>query len=125
MTRTTMVTMLAAIALVAAACGASVDDSEAEDPVTEAPLATTASTSTTVTAEAASSALPAGPSALDDPGSGEFPEPLVPLDEIISGGPPPDGIPPIEDPVFLDVADNLEINEKAFGLVDFFGHCSG
>ena len=116
-TRTTMVTMLAAIALVAAACGASVDDSEAEDPATEAPSATTASTSTTVTAEAASSALPAGPSALDDPGSGEFPEPLVPLDEIISGGPPPDGIPPIEDPVFLDVADNLEILDPAEPVV--------
>ena len=112
-----MVTMLAAIALVAAACGASVDDSEAEDPATEAPSATTASTSTTVTAEAASSALPAGPSALDDPGSGEFPEPLVPLDEIISGGPPPDGIPPIEDPVFLDVADNLEILDPAEPVV--------
>jgi hypothetical protein len=116
-TRTTMVTMLAAIALVAAACGTSVDDSEAEDPATEAPSATTASTSTTVTAEAASSALPAGPSALDDPGSGEFPEPLVPLDEIISGGPPPDGIPPIEDPVFLDVADNLEILDPAEPVV--------
>ncbi len=33
------------------------------------------------------------------------PEPLVELDEIRSGGPPPDGIPPIDDPTFLRVAD--------------------
>jgi hypothetical protein len=112
-----MLTMLAAIALVAAACSASVDDSAPAETTPEAPSSTTASTPTTVTAEAASSALPAGPSALDDPGSAEFPEPLVPLGEIISGGPPPDGIPPIEDPVFLDVADNLEILDPAEPVV--------
>ncbi|MEA3511450.1 MAG: DUF3179 domain-containing protein, partial [Actinomycetota bacterium] len=54
---------------------------------------------------------------LDDAGSAEFPEPLVPIDEIISGGPPPDGIPPIEDPVFLDVAENLEILDPAEPVV--------
>ena len=113
MTRTTMLTMFAAIALVAAACGASVDDSATEDTATE----TTAPPSTTVTSEARSPALPVGPSALDEPGSAEFPESLVPLDEIISGGPPPDGIPPIEDPTFLAVADNLEILDPAEPVV--------
>ncbi len=117
MTRNTMLMMFAAIALVAAACTASVDDSAAEETTTEAPSSTTASTPTTVTAEAASSALPAGPSALDDPGSAEFPEPLVPLGDIISGGPPPDGIPPIDDPVFLDIANNLEILDPAEPVV--------
>ena len=113
-----MLTMFGALALVAAACGASVDDSAAdEETTTEAPTSTAASTPTTGSAEATSSALPAGPSALDEPGSGEFPEPLVPLDEIISGGPPPDGIPPIEDPVFLDVADNPEILDPAEPVV--------
>jgi len=34
-----------------------------------------------------------------------LPEPLVPLIELRSGGPPPDGIPPIDDPKFLPVAD--------------------
>ena len=34
-----------------------------------------------------------------------LPEPLVSLTEISSGGPPPDGIPPIDDPRFLSVAD--------------------
>lgn len=112
-----MLTMFGALALVAAACGASIDDAAAEETTTEAPMSTAAATPTTVSAEAASSALPAGPSALDEPGSGEFPEPLVPLDEIISGGPPPDGIPPIEDPVFLDVADNLEILDPVESIV--------
>ncbi|MFP4511647.1 MAG: DUF3179 domain-containing protein [Acidimicrobiales bacterium] len=35
----------------------------------------------------------------------EGPSPLVPMDEIISGGPPPDGIPPIDEPRFLSVDD--------------------
>jgi hypothetical protein len=29
-----------------------------------------------------------------------FPEPLIPLDRILSGGPPPDGIPPLDAPLF-------------------------
>jgi hypothetical protein len=116
-TRTTMLAMFAAIALFAAACGASTDDSVAEEATAATTSSTTASTSTTVTGDAASAALPIGPSALDDPGSSEFPEPLVPLAEIISGGPPPDGIPPIDDPVFLDIADNLEILDPAEPVV--------
>jgi hypothetical protein len=39
----------------------------------------------------------------------EFPEPLIDPEEVISGGPPPDGIPPIDDPVFLEVVGNLEL----------------
>src|ERR687898_1636727 len=40
-------------------------------------------------------AIPAGgvPSALDDPNDASFPTPLVDPDCILSGGPPPDGIP--------------------------------
>jgi hypothetical protein len=37
-----------------------------------------------------------------------FPEPLVDPDEIISGGPPPDGIPSIDDPQFATVDDANE-----------------
>jgi len=33
------------------------------------------------------------------------PTPLVPLDDILSGGPPPDGIPPIDDPRFVAPAE--------------------
>lgn len=117
MTRTTMLTVLAAIALIAAACSTSVDGSATEEPTTEALPSTTASTSTTATADAPVSALPSGPSALDDPESAEFPEPLVPLADIISGGPPPDGIPPIDDPVFLDTTDNVEILDPSESVV--------
>lgn len=53
--------------------------------------------------------LPTGPSALDDRFADEFPDPLVDPTEIISGGPPPDGIPPIDDPIFVPVAGNLGI----------------
>ena len=40
------------------------------------------------------------PSALDDPHDSRFPPPLVDPDAIRSGGPPPDGIPPIDEPRF-------------------------
>jgi hypothetical protein len=45
------------------------------------------------------------PSALEDITASGLPEPLVGPDELISGGPPPDGIPPIDDPRWLEVAD--------------------
>ncbi len=42
-----------------------------------------------------------GRSALQDINDDSFPPPLVDTAEIRSGGPPPDGIPPIDDPRFL------------------------
>lgn len=48
-----------------------------------------------------------GPSALDGLRGGfdaSFPEPLIDVSAILSGGPPPDGIPPIDAPAFVDVA---------------------
>ncbi|MGH2747615.1 MAG: DUF3179 domain-containing protein [Actinomycetota bacterium] len=46
-------------------------------------------------------------------------EPLVDPDDIISGGPPPDGIPPIDEPKFLSIAevDFLEPQEPVVSLV--------
>jgi hypothetical protein len=41
--------------------------------------------------------------------SDQFPEPLVDLNQIFSGGPPPDGIPPIEQPSFFDAIDNVDL----------------
>jgi hypothetical protein len=57
--------------------------------------------------------LPVGPSALTDIDADEFPEPLVDIDRILSGGPPPDGIPPIDDPQYtpaseVDFLDDVE-----------------
>lgn len=45
------------------------------------------------------------PSALDDPRDPSFPAPLIDLDQLVSGGPPPDGIPAIDDPRFQPAAD--------------------
>lgn len=38
----------------------------------------------------------------ENSGEGE-PEPIVPLDKIVSGGPPPDGIPSIDNPKFVSI----------------------
>lgn len=45
------------------------------------------------------------PSALDDPTADGLPGPLVDVDRLIPGGPPPDGIPAIDRPRFLRGAD--------------------
>jgi hypothetical protein len=61
--------------------------------------------------------LPEGPSALDTTEAPEFPPPLVNPAEIISGGPPPDGIPSIDDPVFQPVFENLDLLPEAEPVV--------
>lgn len=43
---------------------------------------------------------------------GVGPEPLVDPHDLISGGPPPDGIPPIDDPKFVDIAEVDWIEER-------------
>ena len=48
----------------------------------------------------------------------DFDRHSVPLDEIISGGPPKDGIPSIDDPTFVPVAEaDLPPREPVIGLV--------
>ncbi|MGH8998715.1 MAG: DUF3179 domain-containing protein, partial [Acidimicrobiia bacterium] len=42
------------------------------------------------------------PSALDGLEGDGLPAPLVDPADIVSGGPPPDGIPPIDEPTFLN-----------------------
>ena len=44
-----------------------------------------------------------GPSALDSPLPDGLPEPLVPPSDLMSGGPPPDGIPALDAPTFIPV----------------------
>ena len=103
--------LLIAVTVVATACG-----------TTSQPAPATSSSTTTTTdgPVAAVGVLPTGPSALrDGADSAEFPEPLVDPREIISGGPPPDGIPPIEDPSFVTVSDAsglLEAEEAVVAL---------
>ncbi len=53
------------------------------------------------------------PSALENPFDESFPDPIVDPNEIRSGGPPPDGIPPIDEPTFqqADKVDWLDDKE--------------
>jgi hypothetical protein len=58
------------------------------------------------------------PSALDNPADPAFPDPLVDLDNLLSGGPPPDGIPALDDPKFqsADEVDWLADGEPLLSL---------
>jgi hypothetical protein len=64
---------------------------------------------------ACSRAAPSPTAASGTPG----PTPLIDPSEIISGGPPPDGIPPIDDPKFLEASgvDFLSPQEPVISLV--------
>lgn len=108
-----------AIALLAAACGdAGTASEEAGTPPTTSSLADpTAVPDADTGAQPAVGVLPQGPSALETSSAPEFPPPLVDPQEIISGGPPPDGIPPIEEPVFLPVVNALERLDPAEAVV--------
>lgn len=86
------------MAMVIAACGAGDTTGDTEPPDTTSP-ATTSDTGSDSTIDPEDDV----PSALDDMTDPAFPEPLIDPDEIISGGPPPDGIPSIEAPQFLTV----------------------
>jgi len=111
MDRFGMVTAFTAGALIVAACGASPEDETVGDDLSSSTVAT----STTTSAEL--EGIPAGPSALTDRTAEVFPDPLVPIAEIISGGPPPDGIPPLDAPVFADVAESIDQLEPAESVV--------
>lgn len=113
-------TLVAALSLIVAACasGGTFDDPTVSSTLGDADL--TASTTHAAGDAPAASALPDGPSALQDANHVSFPDPLVDTRQIISGGPPPDGIPPIDDPVFLAVEENLELlpaNEPVVSLL--------
>ncbi len=94
-----------ASALFAVACGGAgtstiVSPEEAEPPAL--------SDTTKTAAQPIELPFPEGPSALRESGSDQLPTPLVDLSDIFVGGPPPDGIPPIDDPVFVSVAERVD-----------------
>jgi hypothetical protein len=95
---------LTGAALVLAACGTTAR--EAGSPPASTPTSTTASTSSEAEIESSEGEdVPSGLVwALGGPRAG-LPDPAVPLAELRSGGPPPDGIPPIDDPQFLPARD--------------------
>jgi hypothetical protein len=136
-------TWLAATAAVLAACG-SADETRAGDPTVATPrsepgepasAASAADESSPSTGAGEASAVvpfaveqvPASP--IEDVPSGltvgrsgttetGLPEPAVPLDELRPGGPPPDGIPPIDEPRFVSAAaaDFLADNEPVLAF---------
>jgi Protein of unknown function (DUF3179) len=102
--RMRVVAGIVGLGLVAAACGD--DDGDASSSGASAAGGSTAATVDQV----AASPVEHVPSALEDPNDDRFPEPLVDPGELLSGGPPPDGIPAIDEPKFLSP-----------GRVDFVG----
>lgn len=107
--RKTTLSIAVGMALLVSACGAG-DDTTADtgDPTT------TDVPSTSTTAPGSTDDLGDDvPSALDDMNDPSFPEPLVDPAEIISGGPPPDGIPSIDAPSFVSVDEADEWLEDA------------
>ncbi len=112
--------LLLAFPLVAVACAST--DSAQEDPVATGSEATTLGTSESASVDKIESSPPnvtaSGLAIYRGEQVDGAPEPLVDLAEIRSGGPPPDGIPSIDDPKFLDPAevDFLEETEPVLAV---------
>lgn len=96
-------TTVALVALVATACASGGGD---ESGSGDGPGLNNGRDVTSVTV----AQIPGGPreqtpSALRDPGSDALPLPIIDVSELRSGGPPPDGIPSIDEPRFLATSD--------------------
>ncbi len=124
MARIRTMSLLGTLSLVLAACGGS-------GLVAETSSSSSAEIESTVT-RAPGTEPPAEPSqpvasALDDPNDDSFPDPLIDPRDVISGGPPPDGIPPIDDPEFTSVpaADQYLAPDDPIVYVDIGGDVKG
>lgn len=91
---------LALVALVALPACSAGSDNDAAFAGSPAAMPTSATV-----AQIAAGAREDLPSALADPSAEGLPAPLVDPDAIIPGGPPPDGIPPIDEPRFHRAGD--------------------
>ncbi len=60
---------------------------------------------------------PAGSALRGDRRAGGFPPPVVDPDDILSGGPPPDGIPPIDEPVYAPISEIDFIDDDNEGVI--------
>jgi hypothetical protein len=111
--RVRVVAGIVGLGLLAAACGD--DNGDASSSAASTPG--DRSTATTVDQVVASPAEDVS-SALDDPNDDSFPEPLVDPGDLLAGGPPPDGIPAIDEPKFLPAegVDFLEDTEPVMAL---------
>lgn len=99
-----------AAALVAAGCSNSSDDLDASGSDSDA--------RGDAVEQVVGSPVEDVPSALESMTAAGLPDPLVEPSEVRSGGPPPDGIPPIDDPKFLEVdeVDFLEGREPVLAV---------
>ena len=93
-----LVILVVAAALGGAACGA--DEPAAAPERAPAPPAEPVEVD-----QISSTAKEAVPSALADASAEGLPAPLVDMSLVVSGGPPPDGIPPVDRPRFHEIAD--------------------
>jgi hypothetical protein len=96
-----LLALAVALVVLLGACGTGVDEPRSRDD-----------------SGASGSAREDFPSALDNPDNPALPEPLIDPDHLVAGGPPPDGIPPIDDPQFQAVGevDWLEEHEPLLSL---------
>jgi hypothetical protein len=115
--RARLVAGIVGLGLLAAACGGDDSHTSSGEVSTDHDKPAAESTGTTVHQVAASPHEDV-PSALDDPNDDSFPKPLVDPNDVISGGPPPDGIPAIDEPKFLrtDQVDFLRDAEPVMAL---------
>jgi hypothetical protein len=105
------------LGLLAAACGGDDGDTSSRAASTPRDGSAAEATATTVDQVAPSPAEDVA-SALDDLRDDSFPKPLVDPDDLLAGGPPPDGIPAIDEPTFLAPGrvDFLEETEPVMAL---------
>jgi Protein of unknown function (DUF3179) len=101
---------VALIGVVAAACGPLADDSGSADAGDDGRVVTVE--------QVESSPREDTVSALDNPLADGLPRPLLDPAELLSGGPPPDGIPAIDDPKFVraSTASFLEDDEPVLAI---------
>ena len=103
MTSVSLWVKLSGMTLIVAACGAATVAVNPSGDIGDS--ASSTGSSTPSSPETETGVFPDGPSALSDRFNESFPEPLIDPGDILSGGPPPDGIPPIDDPQFITVAE--------------------
>jgi hypothetical protein len=114
--RPALIAAAAAVALLTAACTSADPGGQPAASDTGSQAAASAADASDADGAAASAVdgpveldqVPASPvepglSALDEPLPDGLPEPLVPVERIVSGGPPPDGIPALDEPRFIRV----------------------
>ncbi|MGA7689646.1 MAG: DUF3179 domain-containing protein [Jiangellales bacterium] len=111
---------LAAVAgaLVLGACGVGTDDGESPLDVLSPTVSAPAGDGESAQPLLAESPREGVASALDNPLAEGLPEPLVDTARVVSGGPPPDGIPPVDEPRFDAVpeVDWLEDQEPVLAV---------